>query len=110
MKADCKEIEKHIPAFLDDALTNAELKQFLEHVETCESCKEELTIQFLMQVGTKRLEDGKAFHLGESLKLCLKDAHTRLNRRVRLERLSGVMQFSVVAGIVLLAALMILLL
>ena len=107
MKAECKEIEKQIPAFLEDALTNRELKAFLDHAEHCENCKEELTIQFLMQVGTKRLEDGKAFHLGDALGQCLKDAHARLVKRVRLERMAVVMQASVFAGIILLAAVMI---
>ena len=100
-------MEKQIPAFLDDALTNSELRAFLDHVDACENCKEELTIQFLMQVGTKRLEDGRAFHLGEALDKCLKDAHARLRKRVRLERMAVVLQASVFAGIILLAAVMI---
>ena len=110
MKEECKAIEQLIPVFLDDGLNNAQLKQFLAHIDACPDCREELTIQFLMQVGTKRLEDGKAFHLGLALQQCLTDAHRRLERRMRLERVAGVMQIAVFAGIILLAVLMIVLL
>lgn len=110
MKTECKEFEQQIPAFLDDGLTNAQLKHFLAHLDACEDCKEELTIQLLTQIGTQRLEDGKAFHLGRSVEACIAGAKSRLSHRQRLERLATFMQSAVFIALILLAVLMILLL
>ena len=43
---DCKQAEKMIPQFLSDDLTTEELREFMEHIENCTDCKEELTIEF----------------------------------------------------------------
>ena len=77
----CKEADKLIPLFLDDDLDNRELSEFLSHVETCPGCKEELTIQFLVKVGMKRLEDGNTFNLRNELDALLLDANKRLTTR-----------------------------
>lgn len=63
----CKEIEHMIPDFLHQNLKGKVLMQFLEHTKQCESCKEELTIQYLTQEGVARLEEGKTFHLDKEL-------------------------------------------
>ena len=77
----CKEADKLIPLFLEDDLDNHELSEFLSHVESCADCKEELTIQFLVQVGMKRLEDGNTFNLRNELDALLVDANKRLTAR-----------------------------
>ena len=64
---DCGKFEKMIPAFLNDALEYKDLKQFLKHVDTCSTCKEELTIQVLVSEGIARLEEGSAFDLQKEL-------------------------------------------
>lgn len=56
-----------IPTYLSDGLTNSELVQFMGHVEKCESCKEELSIQFLISEGLNTLNDGGSFNLQEAL-------------------------------------------
>ena len=77
----CKEADKLIPLFLEDDLDNRELSEFLSHVESCADCKEELTIQFLVQVGMKRLEEGNTFNLRNELDALLVDANKRLTAR-----------------------------
>ena len=77
----CKEADKLIPLFLEDDLENRELSEFLSHVESCADCKEELTIQFLVRVGMKRLEDGNTFNLRNELDALLVDANKRLTAR-----------------------------
>ncbi|MEE3496534.1 MAG: zf-HC2 domain-containing protein [Butyrivibrio sp.] len=77
----CKEADKLIPLFLEDDLDNRELSEFLSHVESCADCKEELTIQFLVRVGMKRLEDGNTFNLRNELDALLVDANKRLTAR-----------------------------
>ena len=92
----CKDAEKLIPLFLDDDLDNKDLSDFLHHVDTCPECREELTIQFLVQVGMKRLEDGKNFNLNKELTVLLGDAKKRLTARRYLVLLSYVLEAAVV--------------
>ena len=56
---DCKDVMKMIPDFLNEDLKGRELKSFVEHMEKCKDCKEELSIQFLVQEGMARLEDAR---------------------------------------------------
>lgn len=92
----CKEAEKLIPLFLDDDLDNQDLSDFLFHMESCPECKEELTIQFLVKVGMKRLEDGNTFNLKSELDGCLSEATKRLKIRRTLVLTSYILQASVV--------------
>lgn len=63
----CKQAEKRIPLFLKDKMDNQEKKQFLSHVENCDVCLEELSIQFLVTIGIQRLENGDTFDLNREL-------------------------------------------
>ncbi len=63
----CKQTEKQIPAFLEDRMDRRQERLFLEHIDGCPSCKEELSIQFLVTTGLKRLENGDNFDLNREL-------------------------------------------
>ena len=39
----CKEIENMIPSFLADDLDTDDLREFMEHVDNCDECMEELS-------------------------------------------------------------------
>lgn len=81
----CKEAEKKIPAFLDDELDGSDLAEFVEHIEECPECKEELSIQFLVTEGMEQLERGNNFNLQEALVKTLDSADDRIrvNRVLR---------------------------
>lgn len=64
---DCKETQKQIPFFLANKMKGKTLIQFLNHIEICEECKEEMTIQYLASEGIARLEAGKTFDLDREL-------------------------------------------
>ena len=70
----CKETEKMIPAFLVKQLNSRDLNEFLLHVEDCPECMEELTIQYLVMIGTSLIEDGKSFNLRRALNELLLEA------------------------------------
>lgn len=70
----CKEAEKMIPTFLVKQLNNRDLNEFLMHVEDCPKCMEELTIQYLVMIGTSLIEEGKSFNLRRALNDLLLDA------------------------------------
>ena len=77
---DCKEFERLIPDFISDKLDYQSLKRFNSHMEHCENCREELTIQFLVTEGVQRLEDGSAFDLQGELRQHLEEASKRIRR------------------------------
>ncbi len=102
----CKEAEKLIPLFLDEDLENEDLREFMEHIEKCEECKEELTIQFLVLEGVARLETGNVFDLQKELKMRMDDSEhslrTRENMQWILYALEGLVGVAVLAIILLL--------
>ncbi len=92
---DCKQIQRLIPAFLKDELKSRELMRFLEHMETCEECMEELTIQYLSSEGLLRLEEGKTFDLDRELKEYMLQTARGMRRRGRY--ILGLIAFEIVA-------------
>ncbi len=78
---DCKEINKMIPGFLNQELSNRELREFMDHISSCRECKEELSIQFLIQEGMASLEDGTTFDLQHGLDRLLEDATRKMRMR-----------------------------
>ena len=81
----CKEAEKKISSFLQDDLDGRNLAEFVEHIDACPECMEELSIQFLVAEGMEQLEKGNSFNLQEALHYKLADAdyRIRLNRTLR---------------------------
>lgn len=92
---DCKQIQYRIPAFLKEELKRKDLVRFLEHMEICEECKEELTIQYLSSEGISRLEEGKTFDLDRELKEYMEQAEKGIARRRNC--ILGFVAFEVVA-------------
>lgn len=105
----CKETERMIPLFLEDNLDNQEMQEFLIHVNSCEDCREELTIQFLISVGLKRLEDGNTFNLAGELEQKLRDAGHKMKVRSSLQWSALVLQVLVVIALIILIAVFLLL-
>lgn len=101
----CKEAEKLIPLFLDDELEDEDLKEFMDHIEKCEECKEELTIQFLVSEGVARLETGNVFDLQKELKMRMEDADhgmkSRENMRFVLYALEGLVAVALITLVLL---------
>ena len=106
---DCKETERMIPLFLEDNLDNQEMQEFLIHVNSCKDCREELTIQFLISVGLKRLEDGNTFNLAGELEQKLRDAGHKMKVRSSLQWSALVLQVLVVIALIILIAVFLLL-
>lgn len=79
-----KTFEQEIPDFLDDQLDNEHLDRFLTHLHGCASCRDELSIQYLVREGLPRIESGASFSLNEDLASYVDLENRRLNRRLRL--------------------------
>lgn len=74
----CKEFEGLIPDFVNKKLDYATTRQFLEHINQCTQCKEELNIQFLVNEGLVRLEEGEAFDLQKEMRELLGTAKKKV--------------------------------
>lgn len=70
---DCKDYEKLIPDFLADKLDSENTEKFIAHIEGCQECMEELSIQFLITEGMNRLEQGSTFELTKELSTLIED-------------------------------------
>ena len=49
----CREAERLVMPYINGELTDAELAEFLKHIDTCEDCREELEIYFTVDVGIR---------------------------------------------------------
>ena len=54
----CQETQRLVMPYIQDELTPEELEGFLEHVEACPDCREELEIYFTVALGLRQLEEG----------------------------------------------------
>lgn len=105
---DCKEVNRCIPDFLDRSLGNRELRLFMDHISGCKDCKEELSIQFLVQEGMVRLEEGDSFDLQQELEKILEEARKRMRMRQLLHWFVYVME--VLAILVIIAVIIVIML
>ena len=103
----CKEAEKLIPIFLEDDLDTDDLREFMEHIDECGECKEELSIQFLVKEGLSRLEAGSVFDLKNELDYRIELEEHALKMRESLVWLSYLLDgLVVIAAIVLVTLVM----
>ncbi len=101
---ECKEFERLIPGFISKKLDYPTLKRFYEHVQHCGNCREELDIQFLVQEGMQRLEEGNAFDLQAELGQRMEEAGKNIRFHSMFLYLGIVMEIVAVgllAGIVI---------
>lgn len=63
----CKVIEKKIPAYLSGSLSVKETKAFVNHVQECKDCKDELTIQYMVSEGLSKAESDNEYNLLKGL-------------------------------------------
>ncbi len=56
----CTEAERMVIPYLKDELNIEQLDAFLEHIETCDNCMEELEIHYMVDVGLKKLDQADA--------------------------------------------------
>ena len=78
----CYECKKKIKDFLDDSLNSKTTIEFVNHVKGCKDCMEELSIEFLVNEGLKRLDTATSFDLDRELNEKIDQAYAkaRFNR------------------------------
>ncbi len=97
---DCKEFTRLTPAWLKEELTGKKAYEFLEHMESCNECREELHIQFLVTEGTARLLNASGFNLDEELALKVENYQKKLKHDHRMNMIIYWMEAFALAAIV----------
>lgn len=71
----CQEVENMVLPYIRHQLTDYELEKFIQHIEGCESCKEELEIYFMVNEGLKQLDSGTgAYNIKEALETAIEQS------------------------------------
>ncbi len=86
VKVKCMDIEKNIPQFIERNLDYKDTIAFLEHVNKCPACKEELSIEFLVVNGLKKLDSAEAFDLQKDLNSLMKESSEWAEKKKRTRR------------------------
>lgn len=82
----CREAEKMVVPYIKDKLTIDELDDFLEHVEDCGNCMEELEIHYMVDVGLRKLdEDDTVYDIVGDLQRKLESSAFRIQRSFTLQ-------------------------
>lgn len=63
----CIECKRKIKDFLNDSLNTKQTIEFVEHVKNCDECMDELSVDFLVDEGLKRLDTATSFNLDKEL-------------------------------------------
>lgn len=85
----CMEAEKMVIPYINNELTPAETEEFLEHIDTCKNCWEELEIHYMVDVGLKKLDeaDGTYDIMGDLRRKL--EASTKLLKKFLMLQITG---------------------
>ena len=73
----CSECRKKIKGFLSGSLNNKNTIEFIEHVKSCDECMEELSIEYIVTEGVKRLDSMTSFDLDKELEDKINDSYAK---------------------------------
>lgn len=86
----CRQAQSLVGAFIKDELDDEQLKEFLDHIENCADCYEELEVSYMVTEGLAALDHDVTgtFDLKKSLQNVIRSRRKRLalGRRRKLRR------------------------
>ena len=88
---DCNTAEDMVSRFIDHSLSYKQLEQFLDHIDTCESCREELETNYIVDRVISHLDKDDKDSRMDFKSLLMEDiARSRQKlRRMRFRRSLG---------------------
>ena len=80
---DCRTAQEKIMDFINQEMTDDETRAFVEHVDSCPDCYEELQISYSLFLGLKMLdqEDTDSFHIQHELDRFMEETKSRIFKR-----------------------------
>ncbi len=92
MTMDCQEAQRLVMPYIQDELMPEELEEFLEHVESCKDCQEELEIYFTVALGLRQLDEGSgSYNIKGEMEASLEESR----RQVRIRHLLKISRYAV---------------
>ena len=88
----CKEAESLVMPYIKNELTDEELFEFLEHIEHCPECREELEIYFTVDVGIRQLDSETGNY---NIKGAPETANEQSRERLEAVRLVKIVRYAV---------------
>lgn len=83
---DCKHVQNMIPSYINDELSDYEVMTFLDHINHCDECYDELEITYIATVGLQRLDDDDAdYDLRGAMQKSLKESADYIKLMTRLK-------------------------
>lgn len=77
----CQEVERMVTPYINDELSGDELEAFLDHIDGCKNCQEELEIYFMVDVGLRQLDQGSGtFDIAGALERKIEDSYGKVSR------------------------------
>ncbi len=78
----CKEAEALVLPYIHHEIEDDKIEEFLEHVEQCEGCKEELEIYYTVEAGIRQLDaDTDDYNIKGDMENDLQEARQRIYTR-----------------------------
>ncbi|MFR5602392.1 MAG: anti-sigma factor family protein [Lachnospiraceae bacterium] len=78
----CAEAESMVMPYIRHELQTEELEGFLEHIEHCASCREELEIYYIVDLGIKQLDgDTGTYNIKGAMERSLELCRVKIQRR-----------------------------
>lgn len=92
---DCHTAELMVHRYIRHGLTDKELSDFIDHIEHCSSCYEELEMYFIVHEATRQLDDPTeeedVFDFKGLLKRNIRENKVMLKRKKRASIISSMM-------------------
>ena len=83
----CEEVQKNIPTFIAGNMESKDTLAFIRHIRSCKTCMEELSVEYLVLVGVKRLDSASAFNLNKELDELIARNTEKAKKKRRLSRI-----------------------
>lgn len=102
----CKEAMQWIMPYINDEMTDKEVQSFLEHIEGCKECYEELEVYYTIYAGLAQLDsDGSTFDMRNILTDAIEVSKGRVRAHKRFNAAYVLSQFVAIVSLILLIAL-----
>ena len=104
----CREILSMIPDYLNNNLSDRQLGKFLEHIQHCSSCYEELETNFMVDRTVRYLDKPGSGDTSFNLKPMLRQDLERKQKQLKEKRISGRIRLLIILVTLILIVLLVL--
>lgn len=83
---DCVFVQQNIDDFIAKNMESQETLAFIDHIKSCDECKEELSIKFLVSEGLIKIDKAESFNLNAELRNLIDSNRDKATRKIQMSR------------------------